>query len=100
MSKFKAGDLAMIFGASFLTQNIGKVVELSAFVEDGDLFAGPDAQIYQHSDIGCWIVRGEGVQFRNDVGIYEGFGVCEERHLMPLPKDKAPEQQKAKEVAA
>ncbi|HID9917509.1 TPA: hypothetical protein ACXI31_005654 [Pseudomonas aeruginosa] len=100
MSKFKAGDIALIIGANVLTQNIGKVVELSAFVEDGDLYVGPDAELYRHSDIGCWIVRGEGVIFRTDKELREGFGICEERHLMPLPKDQAPEQQKAKGVEA
>ena len=72
MSKFKAGDMAMIVGANVLTQNIGKVVELSAFVEEGDIFAGPNAQLYRHSDVGCWIVRGDGVLFRADDEVYEG----------------------------
>ena len=90
----------MIVGANVLTQNIGKVVELSAFVKDGDLYAGPDAQLYRHSDAGCWVVRGEGVQFRADEEVYEGFGLCEERHLMPMPSEKAPENQQISEVAA
>lgn len=100
MSQFKPGDLAMIVGANYLIQNIGKVVELSAFVQDGDLYAGPNGRLYRHSDIGCWIVRGEGVQFRADDDVCEGFGVCEERHLMPLPGDASPSKQQAKAVAA
>ncbi|MFP6354723.1 hypothetical protein VST52_07155 [Pseudomonas aeruginosa] len=100
MSKFKAGDIAMIIGANVLTQNIGKVVELSAFVEDGDLYVGPGAELCRHSDIGCWVVRGEGLFFRTDKEVREGFSICEERHLMPLPKEQTPEQQKAKGVEA
>lgn len=98
MSQFKPGAIAMIIGANSLTQNIGKVVELSAFVQDGDIYAGPDAQLYRHSDVDCWVVRGEGVHFRADDDIYEGFGLCEQRHLMLLPGDAQPEQQKSREV--
>lgn len=97
---FKPGDLAVIVGANVLTQNIGKSVELSAFVQEGDLYAGPDAQLYRHTDIGCWIVRGEGVEFRTECGVYEGFGICEPRHLMPLPGSPVPEQAKSLEVPA
>lgn len=97
-NQFKAGDLAIIVGANFLTQNIGKSVELSAFVQDGDLYAGPDGSLYRHSDIGCWVVRGEGVQFRADEGVYEGFGICEPRHLMPIPGSTAPTENKSQAV--
>lgn len=99
-NQFKPGDLALIVGANYLIQNIGKVVELSAFVRDGDLYAGPDGQVYRHSDADCWVVRGEGVQFRTDDEVCEGFGVCEPRHLMLMPGTKEPERQQSREVPA
>jgi len=97
---FKPGDLAVIVGANTLVQNIGKVVELSAYVTDGDLYAGPNGQLYRHSDIGCWVVRGDGVQFFADDEVLTGFGLCEPRHLMPIQGDCQPDRQKSREVPA
>ena len=86
----KVGNLAMVVGANFLKQNIGKVVELSAFVSDGDLYAAPTGELFRHSDVPCWVVRGEGVVFRADNEVYEGFGLCEQHHLMLLPGQTEP----------
>ncbi|RDL17070.1 hypothetical protein D884_03179 [Pseudomonas sp. URMO17WK12:I10] len=96
--QFKPGDLALIVGANSLTQNIGKVVELSSMVKDGDLYAGPNGSLYRHSDVDCWVVRGEGVVFRTEDGVFAGFGLCEPRHLRPIGRDFTAEQQKAKEA--
>ncbi|UTL89522.1 hypothetical protein [Pseudomonas fluorescens] len=96
--QFKPGDLALIVGANSLTQNIGKVVELSSFVKDGDLYAGPNGGLYRHTDVDCWVVRGEEVVFRADGAVFAGFGLCEPRHLRPIGRDLSPEHQKAKEA--
>lgn len=90
MSKFKVGDMAIVIGANYIAENIGKVVELSAFVSDGDLYAGPNGSLYRHSDIPCWVVRGDDVQFRTDEGTFFGFGLHEERHLMRIEPDSIP----------
>jgi hypothetical protein len=99
-NQFKPGDLALIVGANTLVQNIGKVVELSTFVRDSDIYVGPDGNVYRHSDADCWVVRGEGVQFWTEEGVYDGFGLCEPRHLSPLRGDFQPERQKSREVPA
>lgn len=97
-NQLKPGAMAMIVGANVLTQNIGKVVELSSFVQDGDLYAGPDGKLWRHGDVGCWIVRGEDVQFRADDEVYTGFGVCEGRHLMPIPGSPEPAINRSREL--
>ena len=95
----KPGDQAVVIGANYLTQNIGKVVELSALVHDGDIYVGPNCKLYRHSDVDCWVVRGDGITFRTEDEVIEGFGLCEPRHLMLLPPDNQPERQQSREIA-
>lgn len=99
MSKFKAGDLALIVGCNKNPKNLGKVVELIAWVSPGEVFHAPDGREYladtdQRS--GGWVVQGENFVSRNS----QPWGWVEERHLIPLNGDFQPEQQKAKEVSA
>lgn len=99
-NQFKPGDLALIVGANVLIQNIGKVVELSQLVRNGDIYVGPNGEVFRHSDCECWVVRGDDVQFLADDEVSHGFGLCEPRHLMRIPGDSQPERQQSREVPA
>ncbi|RTU31661.1 hypothetical protein DY974_08180 [Pseudomonas aeruginosa] len=103
MSKFKAGDLALIIGSlAGDSPNIGKSVELVAWLNPGDSLITPDGVSREcASDVPIWQVIGNGVLARN---LYElwidagGVALVEEKFLMHLRGDFQPEQQKAKEV--
>lgn len=105
MSKFKAGDLALIIGTQHGdSPNIGKCVELVSWLKPGDSLISPDGVSRKcASDNAVWQVIGNGILARNvrelwiDAG---GVALCEERFLMPLRGNFQPEQQKAKEVIA
>ncbi|AVQ10298.1 putative ATPase [Myoviridae environmental samples] len=92
--QFKAGDLALIVGANLLEQNIGRQCELVQLVIDGEIYDAPDGKRYQHGDVTCWVVTGEGIcSWYEDGGIHQSdWGVCEPRHLMPLKGDQSPAQ--------
>ncbi|MFG3926421.1 hypothetical protein ACGEMM_17660 [Pseudomonas aeruginosa] len=102
MSKFKAGDLAMII-SSYAEQNFGKVVRLVECHGNGGVsfggrfyFPGPIRWTVEAEDgSACLAIpRSEGVFDR------ASFGICSEFRLMPLRKDFHPEQRKAKWVEA
>lgn len=99
MSKFKIGDLALIVGCNTNPKNLGKVVELIAWVAPGEIFHGQDGRKYladTDQRDGGWIVQSENFISRDRLD----WGWVEERHLMPLKGDFQPEQQKAKEEIA
>lgn len=96
----KIGDPALIIGAFVLTENIGRSVELVAYVppngsmfwEDGYFDAGAD---------GLWIVTGEDLARNTKIGkIISNLAGVSPQHLRPLRGDFAPEQQKSREVSA
>ncbi|WP_440466895.1 hypothetical protein ACKI1H_27095 [Pseudomonas sp. YH-1] len=98
MSKFKAGDLALVVGCSINPENIGKVVEVTTRVLPGDIVECPDGitrLISKDANGPCWIVQGG--NFISFTG--RSWGMVNERYLMPLRGDFQPEQQKAKEVS-
>jgi hypothetical protein len=101
-NQFKAGDPALIVGANSMVQNIGKSCELIQFVRMDEFYVGPNGVTYQHADVPCWIVTGDGLCRRFDDGSIEQseWGLCEPRHLRPLLGDFAPEQTKSREVPA
>lgn len=98
--KLKTGDHALIIGAFVLTENIGRSVELAAYVppngslfwEDGYFDAGAD---------GLWIVTGEDLARNTEGGkIISNLAGVSPQHLRPLHGDFAPEHQKSREVSA
>lgn len=100
-NQFKAGDLAVIVGANSLTQNIGRLCELRQFIVSGDMYVAPNGVTYQHDDVPCWVVAGEGLFWVADGEPVQGdFGVHEPRHLMPLRGDIATAPERAQEVPA
>lgn len=99
--QFKSGDFVVIVGANSLTQNIGKQCRLREYVTKGDLYVAPNGIVYQHEDVPCWTLVGDGlVAVVEDEVVDLGFGIHEPRHLMPLRGDFAPEQAKSREVIA
>lgn len=99
--QFKPGDLAVIIGANSLIQNIGKHCELRQFVVSGDRFLAPNGVMYDHDDVPCWTLAGEGLVAVIDGEVVDfGFGIHEARHLMPLRGEFAPTGQKSKAVKA
>ena len=99
MSKFKAGDLALIVGAYTVTQNIGRQVELVSyvpphgcdFVQDGEFEAGPE---------GLWVVRADGL-IRNAEGglVVSDLAGCAPNHLIPLRGDLQSERERETELS-
>lgn len=100
-NQFKAGDLAVIVGANSLTQNIGKHCELRRFIVKGDMYIAPNGEVYQHDDVPCWVVTGEGLFWVADGDPVQGdFGVHEPRHLMRLRDGFTTSPERAQEVPA
>lgn len=102
MKQFKPGDLALILGSSKGTSpNIGMAVELAIRLRTNDFFNLPDGRRCVNKGPECWMVEASGLVAttiqagRKDLG---GISLIEERHLIPLRGDFAPEQQKSREV--
>lgn len=105
MSKFKAGDLALIIGSRHPdSQNCGRVVELVKIVQPGEEFPCPDGKQRRSGlDKAVWLVEADGLQARSiKLGWIDAGGICliDEKYLMPLKGDFHPEQQKSREVEA
>lgn len=97
MSKFKAGDLALIINDTLYPQNIGFCVQLSELVEpDGEYMSPENERVKNVTGKSVWLVIADGLVCSS------GRGYCQkaERNLMPLKGDFQPEQQKAKGVEA
>lgn len=91
MSKFKAGDLALLL-MDVLHMKSGSVVELLMPLKAGRIVkekGGDQIRVLEHS----WA-------FYHGEEPSRSCGFCPERCLMPLKGDFQPEQQKAKEVEA
>ncbi len=100
MNQLKQGDAALIVGAFSVVENIGRAVELAAFVppfgslfwEDGYFDAGAN---------GLWIVSGESLVRMTEGGtVISSLAGCDPQHLRPLRGDFAPTGQKSKAVPA
>ena len=86
-----SGGLAMVVGAYALTQNIGKIGELVQFVQDKEIYTGPDGEKYQHDGESCWIIVGEGLLGRvGDDEITDTFALHIPAHLMPINPEPDP----------
>lgn len=93
MSRFKAGDLAIVVGAVNTPQNIGRTVTLEVFLPANSGKLEYKGSTFASSDVAdCWIVSAEGLisyaaisdkKFHHKTGI----AVCRQRHLMPLKGD-------------
>lgn len=91
MSKFKAGDLALLL-MDVLHMKSGSVVELLMPLKAGRIVqekGGDQIRVSEHS----WA-------FYHGEEPSRSCGFCPERFLMPLNGDFQPDQQKAKEVEA
>ncbi|MBW9244113.1 hypothetical protein [Pseudomonas paracarnis] len=100
---FKPGDLALIVGATKLTDQIGVVCELDQYLREGDEYRTPNGNLCR-AGLGAWLVIGESVSGRylkKSTGREmrtPGQALVSEKFLMPLRGDFIPEQQKAKEA--
>lgn len=95
MSKFKAGDLALIVNAK-CSENIGRVVELIRLVNsDVTVYKGVKFTAYRGGP--AWEVNGELVSVLCD---RIQFGFLSESCLIPLRGDFQPEEQHHKELQA
>lgn len=100
--QFKPGDLAMIVGSSKgISPNIGMAVELVQKVPANDHFMLADGTRLQNRGPACWLIESTGLRAAlhhggwADIG---GIALAEERHLMPLRGDFAPDKHKSKEA--
>jgi len=96
---FKPGDLAMIVGAFNVPSNIGQSCELIEHLQPDAISdwidPGDGCRLQNSAGSPAWLVVGDGL--RSWCGA-SGWTLADERHLMPLRGDFAPEQQKTKEV--
>lgn len=96
MSKFKAGDLALVVRCKDAPEMVGKCVELVEFVRFGDLPSHDSGWSPFSED--AWLVTGESLVAMTRYGLQPAeFTAFAERCLLPLRGDFHPEQQKAKE---
>lgn len=98
MSKFKAGDLALVVGSDY-PENNGCQVELVAFVTHGSHISSvrTEQDFHNVSGKGLWYVVG---RVGNPSLELAGESFFEECQLMPLRGDFQPERQKSQEVPA
>jgi hypothetical protein len=100
--QFTAGDLAIIVCSNRGTSpNIGKAVSLTIKLATEAGFNLPDGRHLKNKGPECWLVEGNELSASLSSGGWVDLGgvaLVEERHLMPLRGDFAPEQQKAKEA--
>lgn len=100
MSKFKAGDLAMIV-SSLSPENVGRVVELVRRVS-GESIVLTDGSTAKVSASICWEITGESLIATSAFypeGIPVRYAVIEERKLMPLRGDFQPEEERETELS-
>ena len=97
MSRFKAGDLALIVGsASGYSKSVGKFVELIEPVIPGGTYKinGRTYLLNESNSAGAgWKVKGDLVS----VNGFNGFCLVAERHLMPLRGNFTPEEMREME---
>lgn len=104
MSKFKAGDLALIIGGKYPdTPNTGKSVELIQLVQPDEVIDCPDGhRVRNGSGKVVWLIEGNEIMSRsithNRWVSHGGVALIQERYLMPLKGDFQPEQEKSKEL--
>lgn len=92
MSELQPGMLALVIGCRKNPANIGKIVELVAFLEtggihDGQMFGGPNAS---------WKVKGDwltGVNLRGD-SFPSDITYVQPAHLLPIKPEADPLDQK------
>lgn len=100
--QFKSGDLALIVGSNKgISPNIGTSVELVQKLLTNAQFSLPDGRQALNRGPACWMVQGEGLFANLHRGSWENIGgvaLVEERHLIPLRGDFAPDKHKAKEA--
>lgn len=103
MSLFKAGDLALVVECKLVPENVGCVVELIQHLRKDEEYLAPD-RIERYADAECWLVQGRvrGLSRKPDGTIISTYGhACfQERRLMPLRGDFAPDREKCREVPA
>ncbi|MCG3026802.1 hypothetical protein DZ952_012075 [Pseudomonas aeruginosa] len=101
MSKFKAGDLAMVIKANH-EENLGKVVTLLQSTSEEIIDCGRGEKTSDPNRLLCWVIQHEGLVASTTFGFKRlvNVGARPESWLMPLNGDFQPEQQKAKEVEA
>lgn len=102
MSKFKAGDLALIISSRH-EENLGRVVELVKFFDQEIVTLGDGSKVSNPGKYACWEVQADDMFVTSKLrpeGFYTSCAGVREKHLAPLRGDFQPEQQKAKEEIA
>lgn len=91
--QFKAGDLALIVGARYRSENIGLACELIEWLDSGDCSKWTDKAngrpVFNADTFGGWLVVGDGLV---TYGGNQGRGIIEARYLMPLRGGQSPTQ--------
>lgn len=102
MSKFKAGDLALIVRAS-IDENLGKVVELVGWSDESEIVLSDGGRVNNPSRLRCWEVSADQL-IATSMLFPDGFttkrGAVPEKNLMPLRGDFHTEREKSREVPA
>ncbi|MEE4099168.1 hypothetical protein [Pseudomonas viridiflava] len=100
--QFKSGDPAVIVGSSkSISPNIGMAVELVQKRAKNEALDLADGRRFINRGPESWVVQASGLSANLHTGGWldvGGVALVEERHLIPLRGDFAPEQQKSKEA--
>lgn len=103
-NNFKPGDLAIIVGSNKgISPNIGKAVSLKMKLATESGFSLPDGRRVTNKGPECWLVEGDDLSASLNSGGWidlGGVALVEERHLMPLRGEFAPDQAKSHELPA
>jgi len=94
MSRFKAGDLALIVGCDYASSNIGKCVELVMLVQSNEEYSFGGLDVINANNCPVWIVVGD----VNGVAGSPGWIQKAEQNLMPLRGDFQPESERTAEL--
>ena len=100
MSKFKAGDFALIVKGSASSINVGRTVRLIECLGAPAIYDWDGRQYKNTRRVAIWVIEVDGKPLVDRFGGYQTKGpICEDK-LMPLRGDFQPEQQKSREVPA
>jgi hypothetical protein len=100
--QFKPGDLALIVGGNHPPFNTGRACTIVCLAKPGDKVNNPhnDARYLYLGDDVMWLVEGPSIENDSPDPEDAGLDLIEDRFLIPLRGEFAPEQAISGEVSA
>lgn len=86
MSELQAGMLALVMGCTSNPIDVGKIVRLDSFLEEGD--ATPDGG---YTNRALWLATGDGLHRMVDGSlVMSKYGLYRTKHLIPVRPEQDP----------